>query len=239
MKKTLILLVAVLLSGYSLAEDVSDPWENWNRKVFAFNEVLDRALLKPVAKGYQWVTPDPVEKGIGNMFSNFGEVLNIVNDLLQGKLAQAGNDSGRLLINSTIGVAGFFEVAEKMGLPKSDGEDFDQTLAVWGVPSGNYLMLPFLGPTTVRGAPSRYGDIIGSPSSYVDHVPTRNSLYGTFLISTRASLLDREGFISGDKYLFIRDVFLQRREYLINDGQVEDDFGGYGEDDYGGYDEDY
>ncbi len=237
MKKIFIWLTMLVLSFGCVAEEVKDPWENWNRKVFSFNEGLDRVLLKPVAKGYRWITPDPVETGVRNVFSNLGEVLNIVNDLLQAKFSQAGNDTGRLLVNSTLGIAGIFDVAQHMGMPRNDGEDFDQTLEAWGVGSGNYLMLPFFGPSTVRGAPSLYLNSLANPVGYVDHVPTRNELYATDVVSTRAELLKAEDFVSGDKYLFIRDVYLQRREYLYNDGQVEDDFGGYGDDDYGSYGE--
>ena len=241
MNKIVLLVTGMLLASHTIAGTVpdDDPWENWNRKVFAFNEVLDTYALKPIAKGYRAVTPDPVEKGVRNAFANIGEVVTIVNDVLQGKFSQAGNDTGRLLINSTIGIAGIFEVAEGLGLEKNDREDFDQTLAVWGVGSGNYLVLPFFGPSTVRGAPGLYVDGLTLPILYVDHVPTRNTLYGADLISLRAELLDSEKLVAAaDKYTFIRDVYLQRREYLINDGDVEDDFGSYG-DDNSEYGEDY
>ncbi|GAA6152446.1 MlaA family lipoprotein [Pseudoteredinibacter isoporae] len=203
----------------------ADPWEGFNRGVFAFNDAVDGAVLKPIAKGYKAVTPDVVETGVSNVFSNLGEVGNIVNGLLQFKLGQASNDTGRLLINSTFGLAGIFDVAKHMGLEKGTGEDFGQTLAAWGVESGPYVVLPLLGPTTVRDGVGLPADSYLNPISHVDHVPTRNSAYGADLIDTRASLLGAEGAISGDKYSFIRDAYLQRREYLINDGKVEDDFG--------------
>lgn len=232
MKKILLLLTGIIFASHSLAEsnvNQDDPWESWNRKVFVFNDTLDTYALKPIAKGYRAVTPDPVETSISRVFSNLGEVITVVNDLLQGKLSQAANDTGRVLINSTFGLAGIFEVADGMGLEKSYGEDFDQTLAVWGVGQGNYLILPFLGPSSVRGVPGKFADSFVNPIGYVDHVPTRNTLYGTELISMRADLLDIEKLASGDKYTFMRDVYLQRREFLINDGDVEDDFGGYGD----------
>jgi len=147
MKKILLLLTGIIFASHSLAEsnvNQDDPWESWNRKVFVFNDTLDTYALKPIAKGYRAVTPDPVETSISRVFSNLGEVITVVNDLLQGKLSQAANDTGRVLINSTFGLAGIFEVADGMGLEKSYGEDFDQTLAVWGVGQGNYLILPFL-----------------------------------------------------------------------------------------------
>lgn len=208
------------------AKDSVDPWEGFNRKVFAFNDTLDRYLLKPLAKGYKAVTPDPVEGGVSSVFSNLKEVSNIANDLLQGKFSQAGNDTGRLLVNTTLGLVGIFDVAEHMGLPKSDGEDFGQTLATWGVGSGPYVVLPFLGSSTVRSLGGMPVNTFTDPIGYVDHVPTRNSLWGTQLVELRASLLEAESLISGDKYTFMRDAYLQRRNYLAKDGDVEDDFGG-------------
>lgn len=221
-------LVGAPLSGVMAAESGAqlDPWEGFNRKVFAFNDTMDRYLLKPVAKGYQAVTPDPLEHGFSNVFSNLKEVQNIINDLLQGKLSQAGNDSGRLVVNTTLGLAGFFDVAKHMGLAKSDGEDFGQTLAAWGVGQGPYVVLPLLGPSTVRDTGSMPVNSFSDPIGQVDHVPTRNSLWATELIGLRASLLSAESLISGDKYAFMRDAYLQRRNYLVNDGEVEDDFGG-------------
>ena len=163
------------------------------------------------------------------MFSNLGEVLNITNDLLQGKVGQAGNDGGRLLINSTIGIAGFFDVAKHAGLEKSAGEDFGQTFGAWGVGKGAYVVLPFLGPSTLRDAPSLLLDSVFNPVGEIDHVPTRNQLYATGAVSTRAGLLETEKLVKGDRYTFVRDVYLQRRQFLVNDGEVEDDFG---DDDY-------
>ncbi len=202
-----------------------DPLESFNRAMFTFNDTADRWVLKPVSRGYRAVTPDPVEKGIARMFSNVGEVVNIVNDVFQGKVAQAGNDTGRLLVNSTVGVAGFFDVADSWGMQKSSVEDFGQTMAVWGVPQGAYIVLPFFGPSNFRDAPGRLVDSFLNPIGYIEHVPTRNQVYGANVLSSRAELLEAEKLISGDKYSFVRDVYLQRREHLINDGQVEDDFG--------------
>jgi len=227
-----ITLLGAPLSSVVAAESIQnvDPWEGFNRKVFAFNDTLDSYMLKPLAKGYKAVTPDPVERGVSSAFANLKEVGNIANDLLQGKFSQAGNDTGRLLVNTTLGLAGIFDVAKHMGLPKSDGEDFGQTLATWGVGSGPYVVLPFLGSSTVRGLGGMPANTLTDPIGYVDHVPTRNSLWGTQLVGLRASLLEAENLISGDKYTFMRDAYLQRRNYLAKDGDVEDDFGG----DFGG-----
>jgi phospholipid-binding lipoprotein MlaA len=226
-----MLLAGVLLSGQVFAadsmENTQDPWEGFNRKVFVFNDTLDTYALKPIAKGYRVITPDPVEDGISRMFSNVGEIVNVVNGLLQGKFRQAGNDTGRFLVNTTIGLVGFFDVADDLGLPKSDGEDFGQTLGTWGVGSGPYIVIPLLGPSTMRDGPAKLVDFLVDPVSEIDHVPTRNTVYGVDVVSTRADLLKAEELIKGDKYSFIRDVYLQRREYLLNDGNVEDDFGDY------------
>ncbi len=230
MKKFMLLLAGVVLSGQVMAatdaKNQEDPWEGFNRKVFVFNEKVDTYAFKPVAKGYKAITPDPVERGISRMFSNVGEVVNILNDLLQGKFKQAGNDTGRLVINTTIGLVGFFDVADNMGLPKNDGEDFGQTLGFYGVNSGPYVVIPFFGPSTMRDAPSRVVDRLVNPINEVDHVPTRNTIYGVELLSMRADLLEAEKFIRGDRYTFIRDAYLQRRKFLLNDRLVEDDFGG-------------
>lgn len=232
MKWTMLLLAGVLMSGQAFAdstENAQDPWEGFNRKVFVFNDTLDTYALKPVAKGYRAVTPDPVEDGISRMFSNLGEIVNVLNDVLQGKFSQAGNDTGRFLVNTTVGLVGFFDVAKDFGMPKSDGEDFGQTLGVWGVNDGPYVVLPLLGPSTLRDAPARFVDHLVNPVNEIDDIPTRNTIYGVDVVSTRADLLKAEELIKGDKYSFIRDVYLQRREYLLNDGDVEDDFGEYGE----------
>lgn len=225
-----LLLTALLLPAMVMAgSEQEDPLEGYNRVVFSFNDKADRWVLKPVAKGYHYVMPDFFERGVSRMFSNLGEVLNVANDLLQGKVGQAGNDGGRLLINSTIGIAGFFDVAKHAGLEKSDGEDFGQTFGVWGVSEGAYVVLPFLGPSTLRDAPGLLLDSVFDPIGGVDHVPTRNQLYGGRVVSVRADLLEAEKLIKGDKYTFIRDIYLQRRQFLVNDGEVDDDFG---DDDY-------
>jgi phospholipid-binding lipoprotein MlaA len=203
----------------------NDSFEIFNRKVFAFNDTLDRVVLKPVAKTYTAVVPDPLEKGILNVFSNFNEITNVVNGLLQAKFSEAGRDSARFVINTTIGVGGLFDVAQRAGLEKSEGEDFGQTLAVWGVAEGPYLMLPFVGPSTLRDAPSKFVDNFANPVGYHDNVSVRNSARALDLLAVRADLLSLDDVISGDRYLFVRDVYLQRREYLVSDGTIEDDFG--------------
>jgi phospholipid-binding lipoprotein MlaA len=222
-------MVAIFFSGLAaipaFADD--DRFENLNRKVFYVNDRLDHYALRPAAVTYKKLMPNPLEKGVENIFSNLDEVTNVLNDLLQGKFSQAAHDSGRFLLNTTIGIGGIFDVAERAGLEKSDGEDFGQTLAVWGVGEGPYLMLPLIGPSTLRDAPSKFVDSITSPFSYVDDVRTRNTARGVDLLAKRAGLLEIDRVISGDKYLFVRDVYLQRSRYLVNDGAIEDDFGDF------------
>lgn len=233
MKSQKMAMTAVLISGVlsglaampAYADD--DRFENLNRKVFYINDRLDHFALRPAAVTYKKLMPNPLEKGVENIFSNLDEVTNVANDLLQGKFSQAAHDSGRFLINTTIGIGGIFDVAKRAGLDKSDGEDFGQTLAVWGVGEGPYLMLPLVGPSTLRDAPSKFVDSITSPFSYVDDVRTRNAARGVDLLAKRAGLLEIDRVISGDKYLFVRDVYLQRSRYLVNDGAIEDDFGDF------------
>lgn len=220
----------------AFASDDQDPWQGYNRAMFSFNTFVDRYTLKPLAKGYVYVTPKVVQKGVNNVFSNVGEVPNILNGILQGKPGQASKDTGRLLINSTLGLVGLFDVAQHMGLKPSDGEDFGQTLAAWGVAQGPYIVLPLLGPSTLRDSVALPADWYSDPRAYIDHVPTKNTTLAVSLISTRANLLELENHLTGDHYTFVRDAYLQRRNFLVNDGEVDDEFGL--EDDFGD-EEDY
>ncbi len=228
------ILIAVLLGACTSnpqmdATGKPDRFEPINRAMFSFNDGLDRAILKPVAKGYKAVAPKPVEKGVSNFFSNLGEVKNVFNDVLQWKWKQAGNDTGRFLLNSTVGILGLFDVASSAGMEKSDGEDFGQTLAKWGVPTGPYLVLPFLGPSTITDTAVLPVNWYLNPVAYVNPDRDRYLITAADVIQTRAELLELEDLISGDRYTFIRDAWLQRRQFQINDGEVEDDFG----DDFG------
>ncbi|WP_122518125.1 MlaA family lipoprotein [Pseudomonas syringae] len=203
------------------AED--DPWEGVNRAIFRFNDVVDTYTLKPLAKGYQYVAPQFVEDGVHNFFNNIGDVGNLANDVLQAKPAAAGVDTARLIFNTTFGLLGFIDVGTHMGLQRND-EDFGQTLGHWGVGSGPFVVIPLLGPSTVRDAFAKIPDTYTTPYRYIDHVPTRNTALGVNLVDTRASLLSAERMISGDRYTFIRNAYLQNREFKVKDGQVEDDF---------------
>lgn len=223
---TLIVLgFAMPLSSFAQTEQSTDPWQGFNRAMFTFNDVLDRWTIKPLARTYKFIMPDPLEVGVSNIFNNVGEVPNTINGLLQGDFKGAAHDTGRLLVNSTLGIAGLLDVAKYMNLPADDSEDFGQTLAVWGVGQGPYLVLPLLGPSTLRDGFGKPVDWYTNPTTYIDHVRTENTVMAFSLMDTRASFLDLEKNISGDRYVFIRDVYLQRRSFLIDNGEVEDNFG--------------
>lgn len=207
---------------HEIGED-QDPWEGLNRKVYRFNERMDRWVLKPVAQGYQKVTPQIVEDGVHNVFRNMTEVRNLTNNILQFKLHDAGVDTARFLFNTTFGVLGFFDVATKMGLQRND-EDLGQTLGAWGVQSGPYVMLPFFGPSTLRDAATLYPESLLGIYEQVNDVPARNSMFLLDMIDLRASALGAERLIVGDRYRFIRNAYLQNREFKVRDGNVEDDF---------------
>jgi phospholipid-binding lipoprotein MlaA len=202
-----------------------DPYEGFNRTVFSFNSGVDDYFLKPVTKGYRFVTPDFVENRVSSFFSNLLEIRNLLNSLLQGKGGQAVNHMGRFVFNSTIGLAGLFDPASNIGIEKIDGEDFGQTLGVWGVKSGPFIMLPFLGPSNVRDGLSIPVDMYADPANYLENTASRDGLTFLEVVDTRAKLLEVEKLLSGDRYVFIRDAYLQRRNYLVKDGEVIDTFG--------------
>lgn len=207
-------------------ESVHDPLEVYNRAMFGFNDGLDKVLLKPVSRGYRFIAPDFVETGVSNVFSNIIELRTIVNSGLQGKGKKLLNHTGRFLINSTLGLAGILDVAKLIGLENDGDEDFGQTLAVWGVNSGPYVVLPLFGSSTFRDTAGMPIDIAADPTTYIKHVRTSNATSAVKLVDVRAGLLDAEKLISGDRYTFIRDAYLQRREFLIKDGVIEDSFSG-------------
>lgn len=199
-----------------------DPWEGFNRAVFRFNDQVDRYALKPVAKGYRKITPRPVRTGITNFFRNLKMPVVMLNDLLQGKPRAAGQDLSRFLVNSTLGFVGFVDASTVLGIPRND-EDFGQTLAVWGVPNGPYLVLPFLGPSTVRDGAGFGVDVAVDPVTLELDEGVTISLWVAKVVNVRANLLDVEEIIQGDRYLFMRDLYLQSREFAVKDGRVESD----------------
>ena len=201
----------------------ADPYENVNRKVFAFNNTVDSYALKPVAKLYGKMTPKFVDKSIGNFFANLEDVGNAFNNTLQGKFGNAAEDAQRVAFNSTLGLGGFIDFASAAGIPKNN-EDFGQTLATWGVGSGPYLMLPFLGPSTVRDGAARLTvDRATQPTTYSDE---GIALFIIETVKTRSDFIASEGFLddlSEDKYSAIRDLWINNRKSLIVDGKVDED----------------
>ena len=227
MQKALLICLALLSAGCaslpSGKPDPRDPWERFNRSSYKFNDSLDRAVAKPVAKAYKKVTPRMVRTGISNFIGNLGTITTIVNDVLQGKMKQAGRDSGRFLMNTTLGLGGLFDPASAAGIERGD-EDFGQTLGKWGVKSGPYLMLPFLGPSTVRDTVGGIPDQFTNPLNYVDEWEIRYGVRALGFLEMRAGLLDLDAQIerSYDPYAFIRNAWLQRREFQVTDGDIED-----------------
>ena len=215
-------MVSLSVSGAVLAGDNPvDPYEGFNRAMYSTHEAIDGVVLKPIAQGYDKVVPLPVKASAGNFFGNAGDLWIGANNALQGKFADSGSDLGRLLVNSTVGIFGLFDVASEVGLEKHD-EDFGQTLAVWGVGDGGYLFWPVIGPRTVRDTAGWGVDVFADPVTYVRGIPARNSLVALRVVDIRASLLPADKVIEEaalDKYAYIRDAYLQRRRSQIYDGR--------------------
>jgi phospholipid-binding lipoprotein MlaA len=204
--------------------DARDRFERINRPVYRFNDALDRGLAKPVARAYVKITPEPLRAGVGNFFENLTYPTTVVNDLLQAKPLAFVRDTARLIVNTSIGIGGLFDPATKMGLPSSD-EDFGQTLGRWGVPAGPYLMLPILGPSSARDIVGEVGDHYTDPKTYFNNSIVRYGLTAGQLLSKRAALLPTDAVLtnSHDPYAFIRNAYLQRRQFQVRDGAVETD----------------
>ena len=213
----------IAFAGPARADEAGhDPLEGFNRAMFAVNEGLDTVLIKPVAQAYDFAVPLPAKAGVGSFFGNIADIRNVLNNALQGKLANAGNDFGRLLINSTVGIFGLFDVASELGLEKHD-EDFGQTLAVWGWTESDFLFLPILGPRTLRDTGGWVVDAYTDPTWYTlqKSVAARNTLVALRFVDVRASLLPSDKVVEEaalDKYAYVRDAYLQRRRNLIFDG---------------------
>ena len=226
--KTLILVILCLYSNSLQAEDDDefvdpDPWVKLNTVTHNFNDFVDQRLVRPVAVGYARVIPRIARTGIANVFANLEDVGDAINNLLQGKGRDGVNDVGRVLVNSVIGLGGLFDPATPMGLIDHE-EDFGQTFARWGVPAGPYFVIPGLGPSSVRDGLARLLDGSVNPLRYLYPVAHRNTLYGLDGLQTRADLLSVDGLVFGNKYIFYRNAYTQRREYLINDGEASDPF---------------
>lgn len=231
-----VVLLAVLMSGCAALPphsqpDPADPWERMNRSTHRFNDKIDRAVLKPVATVYRDHVPQFVQTGIDNVLENLGYPTVIANQLLQGKLVAGLSDTGRFLLNSTFGIGGLLDPASRAGLDKND-EDFGQTLGRWGVPSGPYLVIPLMGPSTLRDTPTRYVDsrtrvdeLLDDEVSLFQEDAYEIGIGVLGVVNTRARLLELDEMRAEafDDYAFVRDAWLQRREYMVHDGEVEEE----------------
>jgi phospholipid-binding lipoprotein MlaA len=218
--------IALLLAGCATTgqRNPADPIEPFNRGVYKFNDSLDRAVLRPVARSYVRITPKWFRTGVGNFYTNLGYPWTIVNQILQGKILQAGQDTLRFALNTTLGLAGLLDPASDANLPVHD-EDLGQTLGVWGVPPGPFLMLPLFGPATVRDVPSRVAETFAQPFYWYDFGNARWFSLGLSVVDTRARLLPLDGALARafDPYAFIRDAYLQRQLYLVHDGNIPEE----------------
>jgi phospholipid-binding lipoprotein MlaA len=217
----LILCASAGCATVSGPPNPKDPWESYNRGMYAVNDSVDKAVLKPVAQAYEQVTPAFMQEGVSNFFNNLDDIGTGLNNLLQGKVVEGASDLGRFAVNTVIGIAGLWDVATPMGLEKHS-EDFGQTLGWWGMPSGPYFIIPFLGPSTLRDAPARYVDPNFAYNRALDPVSLRNSLFVLDIVQMRAGLLKAEKIVDEaalDRYTFTRDAWLQRRRSQIYDGR--------------------
>lgn len=221
------LLPAVLLAALLCASPPSavaqvsaeDPWAPLNKRIFAFNQHFDDWFMRPLAQGYDAVLPPPAKQGVRNFFSNLDDVTVMVNNVLQWKPAAAASDGGRILLNTTFGVAGLWDVATQVGLRKHN-EDFGQTLGTWGVDPGPYFIIPFIGPSTLRDTVGFGVDMGTSPIALAEEPVTRNRLHGLRIVDARVQALQLDDLIYGDAYIFMREAYLQQREYEVLDGEI-------------------
>lgn len=214
-------LACALLAGCATTQSRVDPFEPWNRAMYQVHEAVDGALIKPIAEGYVRSAPAPVRTSISNFFGNIDDLFTGINHVLQGKRERAGDDFGRVLLNSTFGIAGLFDPASEMGITK-DKTDFGITFGKWGAPQGPYIFVPLFGPTTVRDGTGWLVRIYAGPIGYINDVRLRNSLYGLNYLDTRAQLLSAEGVLDAaalDKYRYLRNAYLRARRYQVYDGK--------------------
>ena len=219
-----VLLAVVLISGCAsqsatLTDPKNDPWEGFNRKVYTFNDHVDRAVIKPIAKAYDVIMPDAPQRGVRNFFTNLAFPITFLNLILQGKFEDSLTATGRFFLNTTAGLLGFFDVATREGIPEFD-EDFGQTMAKWGWKHSRYLVVPFLGPFTVRDLGGRGADSFASPVAYMARKEGEYAPLIIDFITLRASLLpfDKDLKEAHDPYVLMRDAYLQHREFKIYDG---------------------
>jgi phospholipid-binding lipoprotein MlaA len=214
-------LAAALLAGCAAAPSRDDPLEPMNRALYQVHDVVDTAVVRPVAQAYIDVVPQLIRTGVSNVFNNLDDLFSAVNGLLQGKLDKFGDDLGRVVLNTGFGLGGIFDLASMIGIERGN-EDFGQTFGVWGFPQGPYLFVPIFGPTTVRDGTGVVVRIAVGPVGYIPDVALRNSLYGVGALDIRAQALSASAIVDTaalDRYLFIRNAYLQRRRYLVYDGK--------------------
>jgi phospholipid-binding lipoprotein MlaA len=219
--RALAVLAAALLAGCAMGPSREDPFEPTNRVMYQVHDAVDTAVIKPVAQAYIDVVPQLIRTGFSNVFNNIDDLFSAVNGLLQGKLDKFGDDLGRVMLNTGFGLGGIFDLASMVGIERGN-EDFGQTFAVWGFPQGPYLFVPFFGPTTVRDGTGVIVRVALGPVGYIPAVPLRNSIYGVAYVDLRAQALETSAVIDTaalDRYLFIRNAYLQRRRYLVYDGK--------------------
>ena len=225
----LIGVAALVLSGCATYSensmtDQNDPWQTVNRPVFAMNDAFDQALFKPLAKTYNAITPEPIQTGVANFFSNLNEIDNAINNLFQGKPEEFATSIGRLAINTTLGLAGTIDVASYMGLTHAP-EDLGQTFGTLGAGAGPYIVLPLLGSSSARDLPGRILSMYLNPLAWLDDVSFRNILVGVNAVDARSNLLTKEDIaseISNDKYTLYKDAYLEERAFEISDGNLDD-----------------
>jgi phospholipid-binding lipoprotein MlaA len=214
-------LACALLAGCATTQSRVDPFEPWNRAMYQVHEAVDGAVIKPIAEGYVRSAPVLVRTSVSNFFGNIDDLFSGINHVLQGKKERAGDDFGRVLLNSTFGLLGFFDPASEMGITK-DKTDFGITFGKWGAPQGPYIFVPLFGPTTVRDGTGWLVRIYAGPIGYINDVRLRNSLYGLNYLDTRAQLLSAEGVLEAaalDKYRYLRNAYLRARRYQVYDGK--------------------
>ncbi len=214
--------VAVALTGCATAPtSPADPWEPMNRSLYKVHDAVDRAVLRPVTEGYVKIVPNFIRKGVSNVFNNIDDAFSAINGILQGKFDQAGNDLGRVMVNTLVGLGGLIDVASDLDIERGY-QDFGLTFAHWGFPAGPYLFVPGFGPTTIRDGTGVVVRIAVGPVGWIPNVPVRNSLYGIGFIDQRSQLLGVQEIVDTaalDKYTFIRNAYFQRRRYLFYDGK--------------------
>ena len=222
----LLLSVLSVLPVSAVQAQTPDPWRKTNERIFKANDYFDSLIVRPVAVTYSTFVPRAARQGIGNFFSNINDINVFVNDLLQLKFDDALSDSGRFFINSSLGIFGVFDIASAWGMEKNE-EDFGQTFARWGVGTGPYVMLPVFGASNVRDSFGLILDTLFNPIQYHDEPSLRISLFLLEEADARTDLFALDELITGDRYLFVREAYIQRREYLAKDGLVEDEFGDF------------